>query len=468
MKEQAPFDVAIIGTGPGGYVAAIRAGQLGLRTAVIEKDSRYGGTCLLRGCIPTKALLRDAHLFQEVKRAAQQGLFKTGDIGIDFSKIQDRKKDIVEKNSKGVDFLLRKNKVTTFRGYGTVVAPDKIAVRGDGSSVDVSAKNIIVATGSEAKSLPGYDFDEQTILSNVGVLELGQVPKSMLIVGSGAVGVEFVSIYSGFGTKVTLIEVLPNIVPLEDEEISKELKRVFTRKGIEVYTKAKLESAKRIAAGVEVTFQTEKSEVKKYTVDKVLLATGRGPNTAGIGLDKIGVAVERGFVKVNEFMETNVKGVFAIGDVTPSPLLAHVAMQEGIVAVEKIAGKHPTPIKYNQVPSCTYCDPQVASVGLTETKAKEAGYKVKVGKFPFTAIAKAKIEDASDGFVKIVADEKYGEILGVHMIGNTVTEMIAEAVAAIALEGTVQDLVNTIHAHPTLSEATHEAMENVFGAAIHI
>jgi dihydrolipoamide dehydrogenase len=262
--------------------------------------------------------------------------------------------------------------------------------------------------------------------------------------------------------------VLPNIVPLEDEEISKELKRVFTRKGIEVYTKAKLESAKRVTAGVEVIFQTEKGEVKKYTVDKVLLATGRGPNTSGIGLDKIGVAVDRGFVKVNEFMETNVKGVFAIGDVTPSPLLAHVAMQEGIVAVEKIAGKHPTPIKYNQVPSCTYCDPQVASVGLTETKAKDAGYKVKVGKFPFTAIAKAKIEDASDGFVKIVADEKYGEILGVHMIGNTVTEMIAEAVAAIALEGTVQDLVNTIHAHPTLSEATHEAMENVFGAAIHI
>jgi len=468
LKEQAPFDVAIIGTGPGGYVAAIRAGQLGLRTAVIEKDSRYGGTCLLRGCIPTKALLRDAHLFQEVKRAVQQGLFKTGDVGIDFGKIQDRKRDVVEKNSKGVDFLLRKNKVTTFRGYGTIVTPDKIAVRGEGSAVEVIAKNIIVATGSEAKSLPGYDFDEQTILSNVGVLELSQVPKSMLIVGSGAVGVEFASIYSGFGTKVTLIEVLPNIVPLEDEEISKELKRVFTRKGIEVYTKAKLESAKRIDTGMEVTFQTEKGEVKKYTVDKVLLATGRGPNSAGIGLEKIGVAVERGFVKVNEFMETNVKGVFAIGDVTPSPLLAHVAMQEGIVAVEKIAGKHPTPIKYNQIPSCTYCDPQVASVGMTETKAKDAGYKVKVGKFPFTAIAKAKIEDASDGFVKIVADEKYGEILGVHMIGNTVTEMIAEAVAAIAFEATVQDLVHTIHAHPTLSEATHEASENVFGAAIHI
>ena len=468
MKEQPPFDVAIIGTGPGGYVAAIRAGQLGLKTAVIEKDSRYGGTCLLRGCIPTKALLRDAHLFQELRRASQQGLFKTGEIGLDFGKIQDRKKDIVDKNAKGVDFLLRKNKATVFKGYGTIVAPDRIVVKGDGASTEIVAKNIIVATGSEAKSLPGYEFDEKTILSNVGVLDLTQIPKSMLIVGCGAVGVEFASIYSSFGTKVTLIEALPNLVPLEDEEISKELKRVFTKKGIEVYTKAKLESAKKLDNGVEVTFQTEKGEVKKYTVEKLLVATGRGPNTANIGLEKIGVATERGFVKVGEYMETNVKGVYAIGDVTPSPLLAHVASQEGIVAVERIAGKHATPIKYNQVPACTYCDPQVASVGLTEAKAKEAGYSVKVGKFPFTAIAKAKIEDASDGFVKIVADEKYGEILGVHMIGNTVTEMIAEAVAALALEGTVEDLVNTIHAHPTLAEATHEAMENVFGAAIHI
>lgn len=468
MTDQPPFDVAIIGTGPGGYVAAIRAGQLGLKTAVIEKDTRYGGTCLLRGCIPTKALLRDAHLLQEIRRASQQGLFKTGEIGIDFEKIQARKTDIVEKMAKGVDFLLRKNKVTVFKGVGTVVAPDKIQVKGNGASTEVVAKNIIIATGSEAKSLPGYSFDEKMILSNVGVLDLTQIPKSMLIVGSGAVGVEFASIYSSFGTKVTLIEVLPSIVPIEDEEVSKELKRVFTKKGIEVHTKAKLESARAGEKGVDVTLQTERGEVKQFTVEKMLLATGRGPNTANIGLDKIGVTMERGFVKVNEYMETNVKGVYAIGDVTPSPLLAHVAMQEGIVAVEKIAGKHAVPIKYNQVPSCTYCDPQVASVGLTEAKAKEAGHKVKVGKFPFTAIGKAKIEDAADGFVKVVADEQYGEILGVHMIGNTVTEMIAEAVAAIALEGTVDDLVNTIHAHPTLAEATHEAVENVFGAAIHI
>ena len=468
MKEEAPFDVAIIGSGPGGYVAALRAGQLGLKTAVIEKDTRYGGTCLLRGCIPTKSLLRDAHLLQEIRRATQQGLFKTGDIQTDFSKIQDRKNDVVDKNAKGVDFLFRKNKVTVFKGYGTLASPNTIAVQRDGVSTTVNAKNIIIATGSEAKTLPGYKFDENYILSNVGALDLKQIPKSMVIVGCGAVGVEFASIYNSFGTKVTLLEVMPSIVPLEDEEVSKELKRVFTKKGIEVYTNAKLESANPKDGIIEVTFQTEKGEAKKYAVDKLLMATGRGPNSTNLGLEKLGVVVERGFIKVNEYMETSVKGVYAIGDVTPSPLLAHVAQQEGILAVEKIAGKHPVPINYNQVPACTYCDPQVASVGLTEAKAKEAGYKVKVGKFPFTAVAKAKIEDAPEGFVKVVADSQYGEILGVHMIGNTVTEMIAEAVAVLALEGTVDDIVHTIHAHPTLAEATHEAMENVFGAAIHI
>ncbi len=448
MKEQAPFDVAIIGAGPGGYVAAIRAGQLGLKTAVIEKDTRLGGTCLLRGCIPTKALLRDAHLLHEMKRASQQGLFKMGEIEIDWDKIQARKNDVVDKNVKGVEFLFRKNKVTSFRGYATIITPTRIAVKGDGASTEVNAKNIIIATGSEAKSLPGYNIDEKNVISNVGALELNHIPKSLLIVGSGAVGVEFASIYNSFGSKVTLIEVLPNIVPLEDEEISKELKRLFTKKGIEVYTKAKLESAQPKGDGVEVTFQTERGEVKKVNVEKLLMATGRGPNTANIGLDKIALTTDRGFIKVNEYMETSVKGVYAIGDVTPSPLLAHVAFQEGIVAVEKI--------------------PQVASVGLTEAKAAEAGYQVKTGKFPFMASGKAKVDDAPDGFVKVVADEKYGEILGVHMIGSLVTEMIAEAVAAMALEGTVSDVANMIHAHPTLSEATKEAMETVFGAAIHI
>src|ERR1051325_12235064 len=305
MKEQAPFDVAIIGSGPGGYVAAIRASQLGLRTAVIERDARYGGTCLLRGCIPTKALLRDAHLLQEIKKASQQGLFKTGEIEIDFTKIQARKNDIVDKNAKGVDFLFRKNKITVFKGSGTILTPNKIAVKGDGAPTEVEAKNIIIATGSEAKALPGYTFDENYIISNVGALDMKQIPKSMLIVGCGAVGVEFASIYNSFGTKVILIEAVPNMVPVEDDEVSKELKRVFTKRGIEVFTSAKLESAKPQGGGVEVVFQTEKGEDKKYTVEKILLATGRGPNTSNIGLDKIGVTLERGFVKVNEYMQTN-------------------------------------------------------------------------------------------------------------------------------------------------------------------
>jgi dihydrolipoamide dehydrogenase len=468
VKEQAPFDVAIIGAGPGGYVAAIRAGQLGLRTAVIERDTRLGGTCLLRGCIPTKALLRDAHLLQELRKASRQGLFKLGEIEINFDKIQERKSDIVQKNASGVEFLFRKNKVTTIKGVGRIVSPTKIEVTGNGTSTEVNAKSIIIATGSEAKSLPGYDVDEKRIITNIGALDMNQIPKSMVIVGAGAVGVEFASIYSSFGTKVTVLEALPNVVPLEDEEVSKELKRVFTRKGIEVHTKAKLEGAKPQGDGIEVTFQTEKGEAKKLVVDKLLMATGRGPNTTNIGLDRLGITTERGFIKVNEYMETSVKGVYAIGDIIPTPQLAHVAFQEGIVAVEKIAGKNPPTINYRQVPNCTYCDPQVASVGLTEAKAREQGFKVKVGKFPFTAIAKAKIEDATEGFIKVVADEKYGEILGVHMIGSSVTEMVAEAVAAMSLEGTVDDLIHTIHAHPTLAEGLHEAMENVYNMAIHI
>ena len=468
MKEQTSFDVAIIGAGPGGYVAAIRAAQLGLKTVVIERDSRFGGTCTLRGCIPTKALLRDARLFHEIKKGAQQGMFKFGEIGFDFAKIQDRKNDVINKSSKGVDYLFKKNKVTVIKGTATLVAPNRIQVKGEGGATEVTAKSVIVATGSEAKSLPGYTVDEKRIISNVGALEMAAVPQSLFIVGAGAVGVEFASVYHSFGTKVTLVEVLPNIVPLEDEEVSKELKRVFTKQGIEVHTKAKLEGAKVGGKGVEVTFQTERGEAKVVTVDRLLMATGRAPNTASIGLEKLGVAMERGFIKADQYMETNVKGIYAVGDVVPTPLLAHVAFQEGIVAVEKIAGKKPVPINYNHVPNCTYCDPQVASVGLTEAKAREAGHQVKVGKFPFMAVGKARIEDATDGFVKIVADEKYGEILGVHMIGIGVTELIAEGVAAMTLEGTVEDLIHAIHAHPTLSEGVHEALEGVFGAPIHL
>jgi dihydrolipoamide dehydrogenase len=462
------LDLVIIGAGPGGYVAAIRAAQLGLKTAIVDRDARFGGTCTLRGCIPTKALLRDAHLFQEMKKAVQQGLFKTGDIQLDFSKIQGRKDDVVSKSSKGVDYLLKKNKVAVMRGEAKLISPGKIELKVDGKTEEVEAKNIIIATGSEARSLPGYDLDEQRIISNIGALNMLSVPESLVIVGAGAVGVEFASIYQAFGSKVTLLEVAPELMPLEDAEISKELRRVLTRKGIEIHTRAKLESARKSDTGVEVSFQTERGEAKKLLVDILLMATGRSPNTSSIGLEKIGVETERGFIKVNPFMQTNIAGIYAIGDVVPTPLLAHVAFQEGVIAAEKIAGHTPIPINYLQVPNCTYSDPQIASVGLTEAKAVAAGYKVKTGKFPFMAAGKARIAEATDGFVKIVADEKYGEILGVHMIGEGVTENIHEAVVAMGLDGTVADLVHAIHAHPTMAEALHEAMEGVFGAAIHL
>jgi dihydrolipoamide dehydrogenase len=468
VSAQPPFDLAVIGAGPGGYVAAVRAGQLGLNTVLIERDSRFGGTCTLRGCIPTKALLRDAHLLQEVRKAVQQGMLKSGEVEFDFAKIQARKSDVIQKSAKGVDYLLKKNKVQVVRGRATLLSPSRIKVDADGGASEVSAKNIIVATGSEAKSLPGYTVDERLIISNIGALDLTAVPASLVIVGAGAVGVEFASIYNSFGTKVTLLEALPNLVPLEDEEVSKELKRLFSRKGIDVQTKARLESVKSLENSVEATFQTEKGEARTVTADKLLMATGRAPNTANIGLEAIGVAMERGFIKVDGSMQTNVPGVYAVGDVVPTPLLAHVAFQEGVIAVEKIAGKNPKAINYTWVPNCTYCDPQIASVGWTEAKARAEGRNVRVGKFPFMAVAKARIDDATDGFIKIVADEEYGEVLGVHMIGAAVTEMISEAVVSMGLEGTVADLANLIHAHPTLSEGMHEALEGVFGAPIHI
>lgn len=467
MSAQPPFDVAIIGAGPGGYVAAIRASQLGLKAAVIERDSRFGGTCTLRGCIPTKALLRDAHLLHEVKKAVQQGLLKTSSIDFDFEKIQARKTDIIGKSNKGIDYLFRKNKVTSIRGSATLLSANRIRVEGD-AVTEVEARNIIIATGSEAKPLPGYTVDEKQIITNVGALDMAAVPQSLVVVGAGAVGVEFASLYNDFGAKVTLLEALPQLVPLEDAEVAKELRRVFTRKGIDCHTSARLESAKTTAAGVEVAFLADNGERKTLVAEKLLMATGRAPNTSGIGLEALGISMDRSYIKVDRYMQTNVPGVYAIGDVVPTPQLAHVAFHEGITAVERIAGKNPPAINYLHVPNCTYCDPQIASVGLTEAKAVAAGHKVKTGKFPFTAVAKARIEDATDGFVKIVANEEDGEILGVHMIGSGVTEMIAEGVTAMGLEGAVVDMEHLIHAHPTLSEGVHEALEAVFGAAIHI
>jgi dihydrolipoamide dehydrogenase len=467
MSTPIQFDVAVIGAGPGGYVAAIRASQLGLKVAVIERDSRFGGTCTLRGCIPTKALLRDAHLLHEVKKAVQQGMFKTGPVEFDFDKIQARKNDIINKSHRGVEYLFKKNKITVIKGSATLLSPSRIQVTGD-AAAEVEARNIIIATGSEAKSLPGYAVDEQHVISNIGALDMAAVPQSLVVVGAGAVGVEFASLYNTFGTKVTLLEVAPQLVPLEDEEIAKELRRLFTRKGIDVFTGAKLQSAKASGTSVDVAFQSDSGEAQSIQADKLLMATGRAPNSSGIGLETLGIDTERGFIKVDRYMQTNVPGVYAIGDVTPSPQLAHVAFHEGVIAAERIAGQTPAAINYLHVPNCTYCDPQIASVGLTEAKAVAAGHKVKVGKFPFTAVAKARIEDATDGFVKIVAAEEDGEILGIHMIGSAVTEMIVEGVTAMGLEGTVPDLAHLIHAHPTLSESMHEALLAVFGAPLHM
>ena len=468
MKDQGTFDVVIIGAGPGGYVTAIRANQLGLRAAVIEREARLGGTCLLRGCIPTKVLLHDAALLTKIRRAAKYG-FNTADVEVDFSKIQKRKDDIIGKLTKGVDYLFKKNKITRLEGVATIAGPGRVTVQSKDSTTEVRTKNIVIATGSEPRSLPGYDIDGQFIITNNEALDLTQIPSSMVIVGAGAVGVEFASIYASLGTKVTLLEVLPNIVPIEDEEVSKELARWMKKQGVDVFTGARLESASTKKDVLEVEFVTAKDVKKRLKVDKLLMATGRQPNTSDVGLENVGVAIDgKGYVTVDDRMRTNVGGVYAIGDIVPTPLLAHVASAEGIIAAEHMAGEKSVPINYNHVPACTYCEPQVASVGLTERAAREAGLSVKVGKFPFSVLGKAMIEDAPEGFVKVVADAKYGEILGVHMIGDHVTEMIAEGVAAMGLEATVADLVHTIHAHPTMSEAVHEAVEGIYGAAIHM
>lgn len=466
MKEN-EFDLAVIGAGPGGYVAAIRSAQLGMKVAIVERDSRLGGTCLLRGCIPTKALLHDAHLLDEIRNAGKHGIH-VGEISVDFRKVQERKEAILAKQTRGLEYLMKKNKIVTVKGNATLSSPGRIAVTGDGASTELIAKNTIVATGSEARSLPGYDIDQKHIITNVEALALNDIPESMVIVGAGAVGVEFASIYASFGTKVTLLELLPHLVPIEDEDLGKELRRAFEKRGMAVHTSARLESARVKDDAVEVTFTTARNETKKVTAARLLMATGRAPNTKDIGLEKLGIAMDRDLVKVDSFMKTNVPGIYAIGDIVPTPALAHVASHEGALAAEAIAGKHTIAINYNHVPNATYCHPQVASVGLTEARAKAAGHKVRVGRFPFMPLGKAVADDAPEGFVKIVADEKYGEILGVHMIGAVVTEMVAEATAVMALEATVDDLIHTIHAHPTMAEAIHEAMEDVYKSAIHI
>ena len=469
MAEQ--FDVTIIGSGPGGYVAAVRAGQLGLKVAIIEKekDARLGGTCGLRGCIPTKALLNAAHLYDKASHFENFGL-KVKGLEYDWTGVQKYKSDIVAKNSAGVTYLMKKNKVTVFNGFGKILGKGKVEVAlADGKKETIETKNIIIATGSVVRPLPGFETDGKQVVNSDHILELTEVPKSLIVMGSGAVGSEFASVYHRFGTETTLVELLDRIVPLEDAEVSKELQRAFKKQGIKVETGLKLDKMEKGKKSVKVSGKNAKGETVTLEAEMLLVAVGRMAYLEGLGLENTKVKVsQRGTVEVNEYYETAEPGIYAIGDVVPTAQLAHLASKEGILVVEKIAGKKVEPIKLNLVPNCTYCDPEVASVGLTESKAKEAGYDVKVGKFPFSASGKARILGETDGFVKIVAEKKYDEVLGVHIIGPHATELLAEACVAMALEITADELGRVIHAHPTVSESVMEAAEGVHDLTIHM
>ncbi len=469
MAEQ--FDVVIIGSGPGGYVAAVRGSQMGLRVAMIEKekDARLGGTCGLRGCIPTKALLNAAHLYEKAGHFEQFGL-KVEGLSYDFEKVQKYKSDVVAKNSAGVSYLMKKNKITVFNGFGKITGKGKVEVVYDGGKKEtIDAKNIIIATGSVVRPIPGFEADGKQVVNSDQILELPSVPKSMIVLGSGAVGVEFASVYSRFGCDTTVVELMDKIVPLEDAEVSKELERSFKKRGIKVMTGTKLDKLEKSKKGVKVSGKDAKGKDVTLEAEMLLVAIGRMPYLENLGLENTKVVVNpRGTIKVNEYCETDEPNVFAIGDVIDTAWLAHLASKEGIIVVERLAGKKVEPINHRLVPNCTYCDPEVASVGLTEAKAKEEGYDVKVGKFPFSASGKARILGETDGFIKIVSDKKYDEILGVHLIGPHATELLAEACVAMSHEATAESLANTIHAHPTVSESMMEAAEGVHDLTIHM
>ncbi|HYQ87656.1 MAG TPA: dihydrolipoyl dehydrogenase [Bacteroidota bacterium] len=459
------FDLAVIGGGPGGYVAAIRASQLGLTTAVIEQD-RLGGICLNWGCIPTKALLKNAEVYTHFKNAEEWGI-SCKDLKFDFPKIIKRSRDVADRNSKGVEYLFKKNKIEHIKGRGTLAGNGKIGISRDGKGVEsVSAKSIIIATGARARSLPNAKIDGKQVISYIEAMVLPKIPKSMVIIGAGAIGVEFAYFYNAFGTHVTLLEMLPNILPVEDKEISKLLESSLRKQGIEVYTQAKTES---VTTSKEVTVQVTTPEGKKqFTGEIGLMAVGVQGNVENMGLETIGVRLEKGWIQVDDFSRTSVKDVYAIGDVAGPPWLAHVASKEGIVCVESIAGKNPQPIDYDNIPGCTYCQPQVASLGMTEERAIAEGHQLKIGRFPFSASGKARAIGETEGLVKLIFDAKYGELLGAHILGSEATEMIAELGVAKTLETTAPGIFNTVHAHPTLAEAVMEAAENAYGHSIHI
>ncbi|MDQ1472052.1 MAG: dihydrolipoamide dehydrogenase [Bryobacterales bacterium] len=460
------YDLIVIGSGPGGYSAAVRAGQYGLKTAIIEKDPKLGGTCLHVGCIPTKALLHTAELWSFANHSADEGI-TIDKPTLNFPKVIDRKNGIVQKHAKGVEFLMKKNKVDWIKGFGVIKAPGKVEVTTDKGTQILETKNILIATGSEARMLPSLQPDAESILTNIEILNLQAVPKSLMIIGAGAVGVEFASMFKRFGSEVSIFEMLPRLVPVEDEEVSKELERVFRKSKIRVETGAKCSDIQKTGSSVKMKVTLANGKVEDVEAEKLLVAVGRAPNTANIGLENTKVEVDRGFIKVNEFQQTAEPGIYAIGDVVAgTPQLAHVASSQGMVAVATMAGKPATPINRNRIPGATYTEPGIGSVGLTEAQAKAAGYDVKVGKFPFAANSKATILGSHDGFVKIVADAKYGEILGVHIIGPQAYELISEAVTAMESEATVETMMHTIHAHPTIYEAVGEAFQNVYGLAI--
>jgi len=467
------FDVVVIGAGTGGYVAAIRAAQLGKTVAVVEKQSALGGTCLIWGCIPTKALLEHAHALKVIQHAAEWGVtIPPGSPAINMPQVHARKDKIVGGLTRGVEFLFKKNKITWVKGTARLAGSGKVdVVEGDRQTLE--AREIIIATGSAPRSVPSVTIDHTRIITSDEAIHLKEVPGSLVILGSGAVGVEFASIYRRFGSAVTIIELLPRLVPVEDEAVSAELEKSFKKQGITVMTGTKVTRATASSSGVAIEADTPDGKKSTINADVLLVATGRGPVTTGLGVEEAGITLERGYIKVDELYRTSVPGISAIGDVITlgtgvHPQLAHVSSMEGIITAERIAGQPVQPLNYDHVPGCTYCDPEIGSVGLTEARAKERGYDVRTGTFPFGVLGRAKMAGESEGFVKIVADKKYDEVLGVHMIGPRSTELVAEAVLALRLECTVEELIKTIHAHPTFSEAVSEAAHAAHGAAIHM
>jgi dihydrolipoyl dehydrogenase len=464
--KKVPYDLIVIGSGPGGYSAAIRAGQYGLKTAIVEKRAKLGGTCLLVGCIPTKSLLHTADVWERFEHADKEGI-SCENPRLDYPKVKERKDGIVNKHSNGVAMLLKRAKVERISGYATLKGGGKVEVKSDSGVQTLEAKNIIIATGSEARMLPGLEPDSEFILTNIEILNLNAVPKTLTIIGAGAVGVEFASIFKRFGSDVTVIEMLPRIVPVEDEDISKELERLFRKQKIRVETGARAENIEKTGQGVRLTLTTKDGKQEVLETEKLLVAVGRKPNTENIGLENTRVELDRGYIKVDPYQQTAEPGVYAIGDVVAgTPQLAHVATREGMIAVAHMAGKPAVPINKMRIPGATYTEPGIGSVGLTEAQARAQGYKVKVGRFPFAGDSKATILGRHDGFVKVVSDERYGEILGVHIIGPEAFELIAEAVAAMEAEATVDVMMQTIHAHPTLYEALGEAFNAVYGLSI--